>query len=142
MPTVTRDQIVTTARNYLGCPWMHHGRNRNGIDCVGLLVCVCHDLGLPVEDMKGYSAVPTGFGFMNHFLKQAPINKTRLLLPGSIAMIRGAERAAHCGIFAEKDGRKSLIHSSNQTMQVEEVFWEPGPRSQLVFVLDFPGVLD
>ena len=47
---LTADSFIAAARTYIGVPWQHQGRSRHGIDCVGLLVCVAHDLGIPVDD--------------------------------------------------------------------------------------------
>lgn len=52
---MTRQQIVTVARNYLGTPFHHQGRLKGkGIDCLGLIVCVCRDLGFDPIDATNY----------------------------------------------------------------------------------------
>ena len=35
---IKRREIVDAARNWVGVPYRHQGRTRNGIDCVGLLL--------------------------------------------------------------------------------------------------------
>ena len=139
---LTRANIVADARSYVGIRWLHEGRSRSGVDCVGLLCCVGKDFGVKFEDMKGYSRIPSGFGFMNHLLKYTTINRTNLPQPGSNAMIRGAERASHVGIFGEIGGRPTLIHANSLAGIVEEKYWQPGVNFALVRVLDYPGVLD
>lgn len=50
--------VVAAARQYIGVPFEHQGRSRNGIDCVGLLQAVASDLGLKHVDSAVYSHNP------------------------------------------------------------------------------------
>ncbi len=50
----TGEQVVTVARQYVGAPFKLHGRDKNGIDCVGLVVCIAQEFGLALE-FKDYS---------------------------------------------------------------------------------------
>ena len=59
---VTRDQIVSQAREWIGTPYHHQARVRGaGVDCIGLLICVCRELGLvaPDFDVNGYAREAT-----------------------------------------------------------------------------------
>src|SRR5260370_35936670 len=47
--------MVDCARSYVGVPYFHCGRNRNGLDCLGLLLVVAHDLDLTTYDEVDYS---------------------------------------------------------------------------------------
>lgn len=55
-----QQSIVNTARAYLGAPWLHCGRNGDGLDCVGLLVAVARDTGLKHRDPAPYARMPRG----------------------------------------------------------------------------------
>jgi cell wall-associated NlpC family hydrolase len=53
---VTGADVVTAARLWLGVRYRHQGRSREGVDCIGLPVCVRADLGLPAFDAEpGYA---------------------------------------------------------------------------------------
>lgn len=52
---MTGADIVTAARSYLGARYRHQGRSMQGVDCIGLTVCVRKDLGLPQLDAHGYA---------------------------------------------------------------------------------------
>lgn len=56
--SVTRDQFLSEARSWIGVPWLHQGRNRYGVDCIGLLLVVCWRLGLTDYDVQGYGRTP------------------------------------------------------------------------------------
>jgi NlpC/P60 family putative phage cell wall peptidase len=50
------EAIVAKAREYVGTPFRHQGRWKGrGVDCVGLLACVAHELDLTQYDYTGYS---------------------------------------------------------------------------------------
>lgn len=52
-------EIVETARQWLGTPFVHQGRVRGvGVDCGGLLLGVARDLGMEVDEPPAYSMSP------------------------------------------------------------------------------------
>lgn len=53
------NSILAAARGYLGAPFQHQGRSREGMDCVGLLVMVARDLGIQHADFTAYSRNPS-----------------------------------------------------------------------------------
>jgi NlpC/P60 family putative phage cell wall peptidase len=79
--SVTRNQLTLKAREYLGTRFHHQGRLKGiGIDCIGLLVCVCRDLGLPHTDIPDYSRQPDGITFLKVFREhweEIPISDAR-----------------------------------------------------------------
>lgn len=50
--------MIDAAKAYLGVPFRHQGRNRIGLDCAGLFVCVMRDCGHEYSDAKGYPRNP------------------------------------------------------------------------------------
>jgi cell wall-associated NlpC family hydrolase len=53
----TRQDIIDHARKFLGVRWRHQGRSERGLDCIGLIVRVAHDLGLSDYDNFGYKRI-------------------------------------------------------------------------------------
>jgi cell wall-associated NlpC family hydrolase len=53
---MTGQDIVTEARTWVGVPWRLRGRDREGLDCVGLLAVVADKLGIPYADDLRYGA--------------------------------------------------------------------------------------
>lgn len=65
-----RRKIVEKAREYLGTPFHHQGRLKGiGIDCIGLLSCVAHELGIFTKDHTNYSRHPDGESLINELSK-------------------------------------------------------------------------
>ena len=60
-----RKAIVEKAREYLGTPFHHQGRLKDiGIDCIGLLAGVAHELNIFKHDNTAYSRHPDGKSLM------------------------------------------------------------------------------
>lgn len=56
---ISRSQFICAARRWIGVPWVHQGRNRLGVDCVGLLFVTCWSVGLlKGDDVRGYGIAP------------------------------------------------------------------------------------
>lgn len=61
---IERASIVAKAREYIDTPFHHQGRVKAvGIDCVGLVIGVAHELGLSDFDVTGYSRQPDPIQF-------------------------------------------------------------------------------
>lgn len=56
---VTREEVVAEAKKYLGVPFVHQGRSMNGVDCVGLIVCIANGLNIEVQDLEAYHRTPS-----------------------------------------------------------------------------------
>lgn len=46
--------IVRVARTWMEVPYLHQGRNRLGVDCVGFPMAVYRELGVQIEDFRAY----------------------------------------------------------------------------------------
>jgi cell wall-associated NlpC family hydrolase len=101
--------IIATARNYLGTPYHHLGRVKGiGIDCLGLIICVCRDLGLPYRDRPTYSRYATGVNLFAEFEEQC---QPSVRGEGKILIFAMRKVANHCGIEATLGGEPSVIHA-------------------------------
>lgn len=101
---MTRNDVITEARSWLGVRWLHQGRNRAGVDCVGLLFCTADKLGYPVSDIRNYSRASDGVLFestLNTFFDRLP--EWQEALPGDILCMRwGTVAPQHCLILTER----------------------------------------
>jgi len=90
--------ITETARTYLGVPFKHMGRTRAGVDCAGLVVCVCNDLGIPVHDIPRYGRQPLG-GLLEATVRKSFI-RTETVGDGTILVMKFATEPQHLAICA------------------------------------------
>lgn len=118
------NEIVDRARAYLGTPWMHQGRVKgHGVDCVGLLVCICREMGTiaPDWDIKGYSRIPDGKQLMRHMHEQMILIDRSEMQPGSVVCVAFDKHPQHVGIVGDYvHGGLSLIHADSRAGKVVE----------------------
>jgi cell wall-associated NlpC family hydrolase len=48
------EAFIDAARSYLGVPWVHQGRSRKGVDCVGLVVLAMRAIGIDAPLSANY----------------------------------------------------------------------------------------
>lgn len=136
---MTRDEIIAAARSYLGVPYLHQGRSRSGIDCIGLIVRVARDLGLAVMDAPNYTRDPEPeklLGGLAAHLIPVPPGEAQ---PGDVALFRIHQEPQHTAILTQ-DG---MIHSyaspsANRVVEHGMGNW----RERMVAAYRFPGVTD
>lgn len=115
---ITVDELVMAARSWIGTPYLHQGRNRFGVDCIGFPIAVLRELDLlpkGFQDYRSYGRTPSG--------QMEPIVEryaTRVALPrpGSLLLIRWpkTKQASHAAIIT---GR-TMLHSYQRAGGVVE----------------------
>ncbi len=116
------DDIIRTARSYLGVRFRHQGRSRSGIDCAGLIVCVGHDLGLQREaDYTAYSHDPDGRTLHKLLARHFEVVPPGEMALGDVVFMAFQEFPQHLGILADAGRPFSLIHAFAPARKVVEV---------------------
>jgi hypothetical protein len=103
---ITREQVVAVAKSYKGVPYAQQGRSReHGIDCVGLLVCVGHDIEYTEFDFLAYGSNPDGVTMerlLNEHLDPIAVEDC---LPGDVLSMDFGNAPQHCGIITKVTDR-------------------------------------
>lgn len=134
-----RQQIINEARTWLGVPWRHHGRNRQGIDCVGVGVVVTRDLGIADYDTLTYGRVPSP-GLLDGLRNIANEISLQDALPGDFLVMRDSAYPYHVAFLSEKHGVRHIIHAhARRRMVVEEPYMHEWP-GMTVAAFKFKGV--
>ena len=108
--------VVAAAQSWVGVPWRHQGRSREGVDCLGLLIVVARDLGidrgidLDAPAFRAYRRLPPA-GLAGKLAEH--LDRATIIEPGTIGLFALAEtQPAHVGIFAPGPGSGlDLIHA-------------------------------
>lgn len=137
--TVSRDSIVTAARSYVGVRWRHLGRDRAGLDCIGLLVMVSRDCDIPYKDVSGYKKIPDRETFRDEVAAQSDPGDLNVLKHGSIVLLMQRVYPCHCGIVALDGEERTIIHASLGERGVVEQPLRPFTPT-IVRVREFRGV--
>ncbi len=120
---VARETVVAEARSWADVRWVHQGRNRHGIDCIGLVVVVRRALGIGDYDISGYPREPDGT-FMSHFFHaggaRVGILKAK---PADLLLFKDAKSPCHVGIITARKGDLMLMVHAHATRR--KVIEEP-----------------
>lgn len=123
------EQIVTQARTYLSVPYFHAGRTREGLDCIGLLAVVAHDLGITDYDDVNYQPDPPAeplTHILNHFClciwaRETSPDWPQPFAPGDLLQFEILGVPRHAGIYAtDEQGSPMLIHAYQAVGKVIE----------------------
>lgn len=110
-------EIIRVARTLLGTPFHHQGRLKGvGVDCVGLIVCVCRELGVPHIDCLSYERHPDGVTLLAKLREnmiEVPVKDRE---PGNVITFRIGRFPRHVGIITDY----GLIHTYQEVGRVVE----------------------
>lgn len=136
------EDVVEQARSWLGVRWKHQGRDRAGVDCAGLLVCVLQTLGIPHTDRQDYREHPDSRVLMSHLRSNLILAADGARVPGRVAVFRERLLPCHIGILSRQRDAIHIIHArANRRLVIEEPLLDPD-RSDIALaaVFDIPGV--
>jgi cell wall-associated NlpC family hydrolase len=106
---VTAAEVVREARTWVGVSFRHQGRDRNGVDCIGLPIVVMQALNaLPpdFEEPANYSRFPYQNNLQERLLKYC--TKMPKPEPGCLISLTWRRTLAHVAILTDTD---TLIHA-------------------------------
>ena len=131
-----RLRVVESARKLKGTPFHHQGRvPKSGIDCIGMLVCVALDLGIPHKDRVDYPRFPSADDLIRG-LEDAGLIRGSQIQTGSVIAfwIRHKDKPQHVGIKTE-DRMIHTWYSVGKCVEHEfDSFWQERVHS----VWEFP----
>jgi len=120
----------TIIKKYIGIPFKEHGRNFNGLDCYGLLICIFKEIGINIEDYN-YETTEQ-FGDINYnlilknYYKQFQIVEKKDIQEWDIVLIRGNRNLLnHCGIMLDKI---KFIHVDKNGVIISKLIDQPWVR--------------
>ena len=123
-----RAELITAARGWVGVPFVHQGRSRSGVDCVGYVISLMSDLGLLPADFAertNYGRVPADSELQRAAARyMVPVTARE---PGAMALIRwpGTSLPSHVGILTGT----TIIHAYQRARGVvEQSYGQPWLR--------------
>lgn len=138
---IPRETVVAEARSWAGVRWLHQGRNRHGIDCIGLVVVVRRGLGIGDYDIAGYPRAPDGT-FMSHFFNAGGVRVGIIKAqPADLLLFKDAKSPCHVGIVtARNGGTMHMIHAYASRHKVVEEPVINEWQQKWVAAVQMPGV--
>lgn len=139
MDTTTRNAIVTEALDWLGTPFVHCGREKGvGVDCVGLVICVYHTVGLLNNfDYNSYSTFAPEGTTRNMLLRFCdPLMSLDMALKGDLLLFRIHGYEQHVAIVTENGGGR-ICHAFQSPGVVAEHETNSWWRNHITGVFQF-----
>lgn len=131
----TRQRIISEARTWIGAPFRHQGRGRQGVDCAGLVVLVgqaCGVLGDVPAAARAYPPLPNPRHIEQ--LLESCGHRVQAPRPGDVVWFGHRYATTHMGIWT---GR-TVIHADGIIGRV--VAHKLGEPVRAAF--RYPGVAD
>jgi NlpC/P60 family putative phage cell wall peptidase len=126
---VTGQAIIDEARNWLGTPYRHQGRQRTvAVDCVGLVFGVAQAVGFGdrqfwtrvAHGWCDYDRIPDGHTLQRAFSLFLPEYPQHKAEPGDVLLIRFAGYPRHTAFLTERD---TIIHAYSGCKKCVENRW-------------------
>jgi len=134
-----RNAVVAEAKTWVGTPFLHQGRIKGrGVDCVGLVIGVAHELKLAeyVEVAYGRMPDPVRMGsLLNQYLDKIPRSKAQ---PGDILWMRFSRSPTHVAILSHS----GIIHSYSEIGKCIEHRLDSVWESRIVGCYKYKGIVD
>lgn len=105
-----RHRIVEEARSYINVPFVHAGRNRMGIDCVGLLIMVGHALDLFDWDDVDYGTMVDHVRLRHDIDMFCHVTTTEQMI-GDIVLFNILGFPTHVGIITQTEPEPLFVHA-------------------------------
>lgn len=106
------EAFAAAARSYLRVPFRHYGRNRAGLDCVGLLLLAARDAGIAAEEPAKYERGRRGWdirAWLRERLDELPRDaETR---DGDVLLFADGRFPAHLGVRSTLHLLPHCIHA-------------------------------
>jgi cell wall-associated NlpC family hydrolase len=118
--SVSGADVVRVARSFLGVKYRHQGRSREGVDCIGLPVCVRAELGLVPMDSFGYAKRSEGSEMLDYCRSHMVSVDRSSLRPGDL-LVQMSGVIRHIAIVGGyPSGGLSIIHAHLPNKKVVE----------------------
>lgn len=127
---ITAQDFVNNARSWIGTPWVHQGRTRKGVDCVGFVECLGLQSGV----------LPASYSFQRSYARSPPASALHdavadiaepldSAVKGCLIILKMPYVARHLGICAGE----TMIHSVQPVGVVEIGYRHPFPKRSVSF---------
>lgn len=134
-----RERLVESVRTWIGVKYRDKGRDRHGIDCIGLLMVAAKDVGLTEYDTVDYPRRPNPQDFLrglkNHLVRIQKQDAGH----GDIMVFAEPRHPCHIGILdVQPDGTVYVIHAYAPSRKVIREPLTPARRERAMLAFRLP----
>src|SRR3546814_8522820 len=106
--TSRKEDFGNAAKSWVGVPYKDKGRNRFGIDCIGLVIKAAHEVGWTDYDTLNYPKRPNPHDFLRGLNDQLIRITKREAGHGDVAVFAEPRHPCHAG-----DRKSTRLNSSH-----------------------------
>lgn len=109
-----RSAFIRLVESYVGTPVVHRGRVPHvGLDCVGVLIAACRELGLEVPEPPPYGKIPDADTLRAGLRPYCTEMPASMRVPGDILQVYAGRQARHVVVFTglNKCGQQLVVHA-------------------------------
>jgi len=134
--SVTASALIEAARSFVGTPFLHQGRTRHGLDCIGLVIASLMKVGVVFyEEPPTYARLPHGDSLLAPLRSYCtPVDEPE---PGVVLAMRFRREVTHVALLTGP----TIIHAYEGARRTIEHCYDRRWRSLTVGQWRLPGVL-
>jgi cell wall-associated NlpC family hydrolase len=127
--------LVDAARSFVGVPFLHQGRTRHGLDCIGLVIAALTKVGVVFyEEPPTYARLPHGDTLLDPLRQYCvPADAAE---PGLLLAIRFRREVTHVALLTGP----SIIHAYEGARRAVEHSYDPRWQKLTAGQWRLPGI--
>ena len=123
---IDRHAILATLQSLLGVPFLHQGRSRRGLDCLGVLMFVAREHGIALHDYLDYAPATDGVRLTQELQRQlieipiADATPADVLQWAELGSRNSTTPPCNVAFLGWTAGRLTMVHALRRTDAVTE----------------------
>jgi cell wall-associated NlpC family hydrolase len=135
---IARKEIISEARSWIDTPYQHQGRLKGaGVDCVGVVIKVAHELGMSKWDITNYSPSPSNGLLLSEARKHMDEIAPTDARPGDWLVMKFHTEPQHLMLLTEPD---LVLHAYAGAGRCIEVNLIQPVKNRIVTALRYRGI--
>lgn len=137
-----KEKLIEIIKEYKDTPFHHQGRVKKiGVDCVGLIICACKEVGLIIKDCNDYNNVPSKGLLENELNNQLILKNKENIDVGDVLLFKFLNDPQHVALVTEiNDNNIKIIHSYSKVGKVIEHDLDNLWKKRLINVYEIKGL--
>jgi len=133
--------LSEAALEYVGVKFIHRGRTRRGVDCVGLVILAAQDCGYLAEDLPAYGREPRN-GLLEKTLADhlgAPVNRAPAVNDVVVMSLQSGQQPSHVGIITHHPNGLGIVHAYGEIGRVAHQRLDTNKIKRIAEVYEWPA---
>lgn len=119
---ITRAAFIEVVESYIGTPVAHRGRVPHvGLDCVGLIIAACRELGMVIPEPSPYGRLPDADTLRAGLRPYCTEMPGTMRVPGDILQVYAGRQPRHVVVYTGQNecGQHIVVHAWGKNSRVQ-----------------------